>query len=182
MSNGRSSRRNLAIPQLLRCKVWAIVPLVMRDPTVVPTHKGLPCLAEARNAAGSISIRLIVWLLVLGSLLAILVTIRLPRPGAPKAPETDRNAAGGDVAATSAQSTNDSFVAPTNEPIARKTWSDWVQDLKSTNAEVVKAARQALKDLGPDAAPALPQLAQMLKDGRTCNRASMALVEMGTNS
>ena len=58
-------------------------------------------------------------------------------------------------------------LVPTTEPIQRKTLSGWVLDLESTNAEVVQAARQALKDLGPDAAPAIPQLAQMLNDGRT---------------
>jgi len=33
--------RNLAIPQLLLSNVWAIVPLVMRDPTTVFIHRGL---------------------------------------------------------------------------------------------------------------------------------------------
>jgi hypothetical protein len=33
--------RDLAIPQLLLSKVWAIVPLSMRDPTTVFTHRGL---------------------------------------------------------------------------------------------------------------------------------------------
>jgi hypothetical protein len=33
--------RNLAIPQLLRSNVLAIVPLVMRGPTTVLTHRGL---------------------------------------------------------------------------------------------------------------------------------------------
>ena len=33
--------RDLAIPQLLLSNVWAIVPLVMRDPTTVFIHRGL---------------------------------------------------------------------------------------------------------------------------------------------
>ena len=33
--------RDLAIPQLLLSNVWAIVPLVLRDPTTVFTHRGL---------------------------------------------------------------------------------------------------------------------------------------------
>ncbi len=33
--------RNLAIPQLLLSNVWAIVPLVLRDPMTVFTHRGL---------------------------------------------------------------------------------------------------------------------------------------------
>ena len=33
--------RDLAIPQLLLSNVWAIVPLVKRDPTTVLTHRGL---------------------------------------------------------------------------------------------------------------------------------------------
>src|SRR5262249_44741190 len=64
----------------------------------------------------------------------------------------------------------------------QKTLNDWVLDLDSTNADVVSTASQALADLGQDAAPAIPQLAQMLNDGRTCNRAAWALVKMGTNS
>src|SRR5437870_2118674 len=31
----------------LRSNVWAIVPLAMRGPATVFTHRGLPCLAEA---------------------------------------------------------------------------------------------------------------------------------------
>lgn len=140
---------------------------------------------QTHNEAGPTGIRLSVWLLVLGSLLVILVAICLLRPGATKAPETVSNAAGGDVAATtpsSAQHTSRRFVVPTTEPIQRKTLSGWVLDLESTNAEVVRAARQALKDLGPAAAPAIPQLAQMLNEGRTCNIAAWALVDIGTNS
>jgi len=38
---GASLPRNLAIRQLRRSNVWAIVPLVMRDPTTVLTHRGL---------------------------------------------------------------------------------------------------------------------------------------------
>ena len=34
-------RRNLTIPQLLRSNVWAIVPLVMKGPATVLTHRGL---------------------------------------------------------------------------------------------------------------------------------------------
>src|ERR1043166_7595291 len=37
-----SSPRRLATPQLLLSNVWAIVPLVMRGPTTVFTHRGLP--------------------------------------------------------------------------------------------------------------------------------------------
>src|SRR5208282_609997 len=33
--------RNLTIPPFLRSNVWAIVPLVMRGPTTVFTHRGL---------------------------------------------------------------------------------------------------------------------------------------------
>jgi hypothetical protein len=140
---------------------------------------------QTHNAAGPTGIRLSVWLLVRGALLVILVAICLPRPGATKAPETVSNASGGDVAATapaSPQSTSGRFVVSTTEPIQRKTFSGWVLDLESTNAEVVHAARRVLKDLGPDAAPAIPQLAQMLNDGRTCNSAAWALVDIGTNS
>lgn len=140
---------------------------------------------QTHNEAGTTRIRLSVWLLVLGSLLVILVAICLPWPGATKAPETASSAAGDDVAATapsSAPRTSGRFVVPTTEPIQRKTLTGWVLDLESTNGEVVQAARQALKDLGPDAAPAIPQLAQMLNDGRTCNSAARALVNIGTNS
>ena len=38
---GASFPRNLTIPQLPRSNVWAIVPLVMRGPTTVFTHRGL---------------------------------------------------------------------------------------------------------------------------------------------
>jgi HEAT repeat protein len=64
----------------------------------------------------------------------------------------------------------------------QKTLSGWVLDLQSTNAQTVYAARQAFKGLGPDAAPAIPQLAQMLAEGQTCNRAAWALINIGTNS
>jgi hypothetical protein len=140
---------------------------------------------QTHSEAGPTGIRLSVRLLVLGALLVILVAICLSRPGATKAPQTVSNAAGGDVAATapsSAQRTTGRFVAPTTELTQRKTLSGWVLDLESTNAEVVYAARQALKDLGPDAVPAIPQLAQMLNNGRTCNSAAWALVDIGTNS
>jgi HEAT repeat protein len=64
----------------------------------------------------------------------------------------------------------------------QKTLTGWVLDLESTNAQVVQAARQALAELGPEAAPAIPQLARMLNDGRTCNSAAWALVKIGTNA
>jgi HEAT repeat protein len=64
----------------------------------------------------------------------------------------------------------------------QKTPAGWVLDLDSTNAEVFQAARKALEALGPDAAPAIPQLAQMLKEGRNCNAAAWALVKIGTNA
>ena len=134
---------------------------------------------------GPTGIRLSVWLLALGSMFVILVAICLPRPGATKAPETAGSVAPPDVGATapsSAKRISGRFVVPTSEPIERKTLNGWVLDLESTNGEVVQAARQALKDLGPDAAPAIPQLAKMLSDGRTCNSAAWALVNIGTNS
>jgi HEAT repeat protein len=64
----------------------------------------------------------------------------------------------------------------------QKTLTGWVLDLESTNAEVVQAARKALADLGPDAAPAIPQLARMLNEAGTGNSAAWALVQIGTNS
>jgi HEAT repeat protein len=63
-----------------------------------------------------------------------------------------------------------------------KTLAGWVSDLESTNFAVVQAAWQALAGLGPDAAPALPQLARMLSEGRVCNSAAWALVKIGTNA
>ena len=140
---------------------------------------------QTHNEGGPTGIRLSVWLLVLGSLLVILVAICLPRPGATKALETVSNAAGGGVAAlapSSAQHISGWFVVPTPEPIQRKTLRGWVLDLESTNAGVVQAARKALKDRGTESAPAIPQLAQMLNNGRTCNSAAWALVNIGTNS
>jgi HEAT repeat protein len=64
----------------------------------------------------------------------------------------------------------------------QKTLAGWVLDLDSTNAEVVQAARKVLSDLGPAAAPAIPQLAQMLKEGRNCNAAAYTLASIGTNA
>jgi HEAT repeat protein len=64
----------------------------------------------------------------------------------------------------------------------QKTLAGWVLDLDSTNAEVFQAARKALADLGPAAAPAIPQLAQMLKEGRNCNAAAYTLASIGTNA
>jgi HEAT repeat protein len=64
----------------------------------------------------------------------------------------------------------------------QKTLTGWVLDLESTNAKVVQAARRALADLGPEAAPAIPQLAQMLKEGRNCNSAAYTLANIGTNA
>jgi RNA polymerase sigma factor (sigma-70 family) len=73
------------------------------------------------------------------------------------------------------------LVAP-EPPPQEKTLNDWVSDLESTNNDVIQAARKALADLGPEAAPAIPRLAQMLGSGHTCNSAAWALVKIGTNS
>src|SRR5262249_44036943 len=70
-----------------------------------------------------------------------------------------------------------SGTAPLQQPLA-----GWVSDLESTNYEVVQAARQALADLGPDAAPAIPRLVQLLTNAQTCNSAAVALVNIGSNS
>ncbi|HEY5914907.1 MAG TPA: HEAT repeat domain-containing protein [Verrucomicrobiae bacterium] len=72
-------------------------------------------------------------------------------------------------------------VVAASEPM-QKTLAGWLLDLESPNAEVVQAARKALADLGPDAAPAIPQLAQMLKEGRNCNSAAYTLANIGTNA
>jgi len=45
--------RNLTIPQLLRSKVWAIVPFVMKGPTTVFTPRGLACRAVAKGEGGA---------------------------------------------------------------------------------------------------------------------------------
>ncbi len=132
--------------------------------------------------------RLSVWLLVLASGLIILAAICLPRPDPIKPPEQPAqapgNIAGQDPLALSPDDARPTRTGPmmaASEP-TQKTLAGWVLDLKSTNAEVVYAARKALEDLGPDAAPAIPQLAQMLGDGPTCNSAAWALVKIGTNA
>ncbi len=124
-----------------------------------------------------------VWLLVLGAALIVLLAICLPRPGAIKAPEQSAQPAA-DAVQHDVPSAQPTSARPESPPMAamQKTLAGWVLDLESTNADVVQAARQALADMGPDAAPAIPQLAQMLKEGRNCNSAAYALANIGTNA
>jgi hypothetical protein len=128
-------------------------------------------------------IRLGVWLLVPLSGLIILAAICLPRPGTTTTPalpaQPDSATPGHD--APNAPSSRARPLIPASEPM-QKTLAGWVLDLHSTNAEVVQAARKALADLGPAAAPAIPQLAQMLKEGRNCNAAAYTLAGIGTNA
>ena len=63
----------------------------------------------------------------------------------------------------------------------QKTLTGWVHDLESTNHDDVRAAWKALEMLGTDATLAIPQLAQMLREGRSCNSVAIALAYLGTN-
>jgi len=60
--------------------------------------------------------------------------------------------------------------------------TEWLLDLESNDAEVVQAAGKALADMGPDAAAAIPRLAQMLSEGRNCNLAARTLASIGSNA
>ncbi len=143
-----------------------------------------PAHAETTPSA----IRLSVWLLVLVLGVIIVVAIALRRPGGTQAPkqgaQARRDTAGQDAPASpqwNAALRAGKGEAAMAEPV-QKTLAGWVLDLQSTNAEVSEAARQALKELGPQAAPAIPQLVPLLNDPWTCNRAAWALVGIGTNA
>jgi HEAT repeat protein len=142
----------------------------------------------AHSRAARFRGRAIVWLLVLVSGLAIVLAICLPRPGAIKAPEQapqpPADIAGQDAPAKAAWDPHpiSSRAESTFTEPMQKTPAGWVLDLESTNAEVVQAARKALAALGPDAAPAIPQLARMLNEAGTGNSAAWALVQIGTKS
>jgi hypothetical protein len=127
-------------------------------------------------------IRLGVWLLVPLSGLIILAAICLRRSGTTSTPalpaQPDSATPGHD---THNAPSSRARLIPASEPM-QKTLVGWVLDLDSTNAEIVQAARKALADLGPAAAPAIPQLAQMLKEGRNCNAAAYTLASIGTNA
>ena len=125
-------------------------------------------------------------MVVLG--LIMLVAFRLARSG----PTTATEQAGAVPSDNAVQDTRTTLsgnkpqggarpLIPMTEPM-QKTLTGWVLDLESTNPQVVQAARQALAELGPEAAPAIPQLARMLNDGRACNSAAWALVKIGTNA
>jgi HEAT repeat protein len=131
-------------------------------------------------------VRFGVWLLVLSSALIVLVAICLQRPSEIKAPESEPPAdvTKHDVPATlprKPRPVSASPEAPATEA-TQKTLTGWVLDLGSTNGDVVQAARRVLADMGADAAPAIPQLAQMLKEGRNCNAAAYTLAAIGTNA
>jgi len=143
---------------------------------------------QTPSEAAPSRIRLRVWLLVLGSGLIIVAAIWLPRPGgttAPEQPDLPPSAIAGHDAPVplpgNAPSTRTRPVIAASEPM-QKTLTGWVLDLESTDAEVVRAARKALAELGADAAPAIPQLAQMLKQGRNCNSAAYTLANIGPNA
>jgi hypothetical protein len=142
----------------------------------------------AHSKPALFGIRASVWLLVLFSGLAVLLAICLPHPSVTKAPEQTVKPSS-DVAEYSApvappwnaQRNTARPVSATSEPM-QKTLTGWVLDLESTNADVVDAARKVLADLGPDAAPAIPQLAKMLNEGRRSNAAAYTLAHIGTNA
>jgi len=130
-------------------------------------------------------IRLSVWLLALVSGLSIIVVICLPHPRAPEQPAQPLS----DIARHDAPASTPGNVPPArsrpavaaSEPM-QKTLAGWVLDLENPNGDVVQAARKALAELGPDAAPAIPQLAQMLRERRNCNAAAYTLASIGTNA
>ena len=136
-------------------------------------------------------IRPAVFIAVIGLvLLVLLATVFLSRPDATKVPKESAPATGATPEREStgagprdSRRTDARSLIATTEPMYRgKALSEWISDLESTDADAVKAARLALKELGPLAAPAIPQLAQMLYSDRTANRAAFALVDIGTNS
>jgi HEAT repeat protein len=144
----------------------------------------IPSSKQEPSEAASSRVRVTFWLLLLSGLM-ILAALSLPRPGATKAPEPllppPPDIAAQDLPASNPPLTSATPLAPATEPLPTAL-AGWVLDLESTNAAVAQAARKALADLGPEAAPAIPQLARLLADVRTCNSAAWVLAIVGTNA
>ncbi|MDB6125403.1 MAG: lyase domain protein repeat-containing protein [Pedosphaera sp.] len=72
--------------------------------------------------------------------------------------------------------------APAELVYQKKTLSEWLEDMESSDPEVIAIAVEAFRGMGPSAKDAIPRLADLLDPARSPSSAAQALVNIGKDS